>query len=116
MNRGTQIALIVGLFVLAGAVYLLRAGSVNDVNRTREYNTRLQCLDCKHEFNAELDVADVGPFKCEKCGKQEAWQMWECGKCQATFTPPPDGSSGRQPVMPKCPKCGGSMTGRLSIE
>lgn len=114
MSRGTQIALIVGLLVLAGGIYYLRAGNVNDLTSNREVNAHLQCAACQKEFDTNLDVADIPPFACEQCGKKEAWPVWECGKCQHRFTPAPEGQPPRQPMMPKCPKCGSTSTGRTS--
>ncbi|MBI4579393.1 MAG: hypothetical protein HY718_06795 [Planctomycetes bacterium] len=116
MNRAGRIILIVVLFGAAGAVYYFRAGSVNDLTSRREYNARLHCLSCGHDFPAELDVGDVPPRECPKCHGKTAWFVWQCGKCGNTFTPPPGGDPPRQPMMPTCPKCQSAMTGRAAAE
>lgn len=115
MSKNTSIALVVILFGSAGALYYWRSGNINDVGAKRTTQSTLQCLDCKHEFVAEVDAAEKAPFKCAKCGKKAAWYVWQCGKCQTHFVPPPEGDPPRQPLMPSCPKCGGGMTGRVSL-
>jgi predicted RNA-binding Zn-ribbon protein involved in translation (DUF1610 family) len=114
MNKATRIALVIVLFVAAGVIYYTRAGGVNDLNAKHDYNAQIHCLACNNEAPAKLDVVDVGPFACPKCGKKAAWHVWECTKCNNRFTPPPGGDPPRQPAMPTCPKCGSSMTGRFS--
>lgn len=114
MNKNTTIAIVILLFGAAGGMYYWRSGGVNDLTSQRNYNASLHCLSCNQDFLAELDVADAPPINCSKCGKKTGWYKWECGSCGEKFTPAPGGDPPRQPVAPPCPKCKGSMTGRMA--
>jgi predicted RNA-binding Zn-ribbon protein involved in translation (DUF1610 family) len=116
LSNGAKIGVACGVLFLAGVIYYVRAGNVNDLTSNTTYNTQLRCLACNEEFKAKLDVVDKPPFKCPKCQKSAAWFLWECDKCHATFAPPLEGNPPRQPMMPTCPKCGSTSTGRASIQ
>lgn len=113
MSNSVKAAAAVGIIVLAGGIYYLRAGSeTNDLTSRREYNALLKCRACGAEYAAELNVRDIPPYACEKCGKREAWHLWECRQCHKTFVPEPQGNPPRAPIAPACPECGSVMTGR----
>ncbi len=113
MSNSVKIAGALGVLLLAGVIFYLRSGNVNDITSRTDYNTQLKCRACGNEFGAKLDVGESAPFKCPKCGQMQAWHLWQCRKCQTTFLPPLEGNPPRPPMMPKCPKCGSETTERL---
>ncbi|HEY3245198.1 MAG TPA: hypothetical protein VGM03_17795 [Phycisphaerae bacterium] len=104
------------LLVAAGAIYAWRSSQNEGVTSRWDYTTRLQCLACKHEFVANLNVSDEPPYKCEKCKQSAAWRLRKCNDCGNVFCPEPSGDPPRQPIIPVCPKCNSGSTGAAPLE
>lgn len=112
MSTQAKIGIAVGLLLVAGLLYFLRAGNeTNDLTSRTEYNARIKCRSCAAESKVELNVADMPPFACDKCGKTEAWKLFRCNACGHEFVPDPVGNPPRPPMIPVCPKCNGQSTG-----
>lgn len=113
MSNKVKIGVSVSALLLGGVLYFMRSGEVNDLVTRTDYNTRLGCRSCGHEFSAELDVVDRPPFECPECKKLDAWHVWRCNECKNRFVPEPEGDPPRAPMIPRCPECGGQSTGRV---
>lgn len=116
MSKTTQIVAAAAILVVAVALYVSRSGGQNDLTTRSDYNCLLKCRACGNEYKDEIKITDDAPFACTKCGKKEAWQVWECSQCQKTFLPELEGDPPRQPMIPTCPTCKGQSVGRVSYE
>ncbi len=116
MSNTVKIVAAGGILVLAIILYVVRTSGNQSPTASREYNTLLRCQSCGVEFKAEVSIGrDLPPFKCEKCGKKDAWELWVCNECGEKFLPPVSGDPPRQDPMPRCPKCNSHATGAAPV-
>jgi DNA-directed RNA polymerase subunit RPC12/RpoP len=112
VNQTTKAIAAVAIIVAAVVLYLVRAGgATNDITSRTDFNAMLKCRACSAEFKATLSVEDEPPYKCEKCGKREAWKLAKCNACGHVFLPEISGDPPRPPIAPTCPKCNKQETG-----
>ena len=116
MSNSVKVIVAVVIIVLAVVLYVVRSGDSTPVTQRTDFNTRLKCLDCGHDFGAVLQLKDEPPFPCPKCGKTEAWYLWKCNECGALFVPEPVGTPPRQPGINSCPECGSRSAGHAPVE
>jgi len=112
VSKSAKIGTSIALILAAVVIYVVRSrGAANDITSRTSYNALVMCRACGAQSNVALEVSDVPPYKCPKCGKQEAWAMAECHKCGNIFLPPLSGDPPRPPMIPTCPKCGSQEVG-----
>ena len=97
--------------IAAGAVVLLK--QQKDEAPSSLYEPLLKCRACGEEFRRKMDVAQSAPFGCPRCGKNEAWNLWQCNECGNSFLPAMTGEPPHPDMMPQCPRCQSKSTGRL---
>jgi len=70
----------------------------------------LLCESCQEQFVKKVKMADMGPWKCPKCGKKTARRAYECGACGLVFTLPEmtekDVGDPSKMGPARCPRCG----------
>lgn len=115
MSNGAKITLAVVVLVVAGSLYFLRMGNVNDLTARTGYSAKVQCRACKATYQGEFDLSERMPAVCEKCSKKEAWPLWHCLNCKEVFLPEVSGDPPRVPIAPPCPKCKATNTGFLPL-
>ena len=101
------IALILGV----SAVVALKQRSED--RPPTSYEPLLRCRSCGADFRASLSLVQPPPFKCPRCGKIDAWNLWRCNDCGAVFIPEMSGDPPHAEMIPQCPSCRGKSTGRL---
>jgi len=73
------------------------------------------CLACKQEGTGEYGPDERPPVVCPHCGEQALYPWYICRSCAVRFVPAlrptGDGTPPALPLMPPCPKCGGTATG-----
>jgi len=115
MSKSARIGLSLALLVAAVVLYVLRSGGgASEITARTDFDARVKCRACQAEYLAKLDIEQVPPYKCQKCGKNEAWSMWQCNECGTRFLPDPVGDPPRPPMAAACPKCKSLSTGAAS--
>ena len=116
MSNAVKVAIAVVVLVLAVVLYFVRShGGGHPTSRT-DYNAKLQCVACNHQFKTNLEVTDRPPYPCPNCGKKEAWPLRQCRDCDEVFLPPLEGDPPRQPMIATCPKCKSQATGAVRMD
>ena len=98
-------ALAIVFLIAAGTIFYF-THSRSDVHGGTDWNARLQCAACGHQFDANVEMKfPIQPHACPKCGKRDAWEMKYCSACKSLFLPPVVGDPPHPQPMPPCPKC-----------
>jgi Zn finger protein HypA/HybF involved in hydrogenase expression len=63
-----------------------------------EYQMDMQKYTDYLQKNTSFTSMQVPPLVCEKCGKETAYAVVKCPKCETTFL--------RTTAYPQCPQCG----------
>ena len=69
-------------------------------------------------FEVTVKQGDTAPYKNPKTGEKTLYDAYICNKCNTIFLPPREelpGGGFRVPMAPKCPECGSTDTGGLSV-
>jgi predicted RNA-binding Zn-ribbon protein involved in translation (DUF1610 family) len=112
VSKSAKIGVSVALIVAAVVIYVVRSrGAANDITSRTSFNAVVMCRACGARSDVTLDVTDVPPYKCPKCGKREAWGMVKCHHCGNVFLPEISGDPPRPPMIATCPKCKSQETG-----
>ena len=111
LGKTGKLAAAVVILGLAVVLYVARSGDGDRPTDRTDFQSRLKCAACGEDFVANLQIGAELPHACTKCGKKDAWPLWQCGGCSHLFVPSASGQPPRQPVMTPCPKCGGQSTG-----
>jgi hypothetical protein len=95
------------LFIAAGVVLYLHFRRTGPGTDRTSWGAYLECADCGHKFGADVQLAfPIKAQRCSKCGKEAAWELRHCTKCNVDFLPEMTGNPPRPVSIPKCPKCG----------
>lgn len=107
--RGKSLLLLFMAMVALAAAGVLwsRRGTADHSAERRTWDAVLQCAACGHRFGAQMKLTfPMAAQSCPKCGKQSAWELKRCSRCDHAFLPELSGDPPRPPMMPKCPRCG----------
>jgi putative FmdB family regulatory protein len=116
MTKALKIGGVILIFGLAVGLYFWRTSQTASPTQWSDYDAYLQCRACGHRFKANLEVADIPPFTCPKCGKKEAWHLKQCRQSGEIFLPPLQGDPPRPPMIATCPNCGSTATGAAVLK
>lgn len=115
MTKWRSAALVVSVLSAGAALVFWSLRNEPGITAHREFNARLKCRSCGHDYAATLQVSDAPPYACSSCGQREAWRLKRCRACAHTFMPEPSGDPPRQPMMPECPRCASKEVGSAPV-
>jgi putative FmdB family regulatory protein len=122
-TRGQRIKLIAGVVVLviAGVLmarYITGAGSKERIAAERVF----KCATCGHDFEHAIQMGEIEPLVCPKCGKSTAWKAEACywtkdgagnwkAKLNPTFVLLKNRIDPNDQEQTYCPDCGHKVVG-----
>ena len=79
---GLALALIIAMIGISGySIYRI----VRVTRQAPKFTDIVICDDCGHIFEKEHTAGEKSPYKCEKCGKREAYKAFYCVTCGRYF-------------------------------
>jgi predicted RNA-binding Zn-ribbon protein involved in translation (DUF1610 family) len=76
-------------------------------------NPNAVCLACQKDVAVTPRLSEAPPWKCPQCGQASVYTWLYCYDCRKRLVPNLElrGGTRMPPIMPACPKCGGTRVG-----
>ncbi|MGD8450411.1 MAG: hypothetical protein PVJ57_01215 [Phycisphaerae bacterium] len=100
---------VVGVMLVAGAVWLYEALGPGTSVPTRKVPVKVKCIreECGYIGTMQIEPGTRYPVDCPQCKQRSCWALWRCldPRCGKEFVPDVQGD------VVRCPFCGSENVG-----